>query len=134
MPKVSTSYKPGQSGNPKGRPHTGDTLADILRGLMAEVPKTAKDKKTYKRLFMEAQLLAGLKNPEGSAAKNVLHYHDGMPTQKLEVEQVDIVKALNEIDDQKDEVATEASKQLNATRPKAPKQVVEVKPPVQNKR
>ena len=32
--KTSTSFKPGQSGNPKGRPPLGESMAEALRAVM----------------------------------------------------------------------------------------------------
>ena len=32
MPKEDTQWKPGQSGNPNGRPKKGTALTDILKG------------------------------------------------------------------------------------------------------
>lgn len=36
MPKSSTSFQPGQSGNPNGRPKKGQSLAEKFRDAMAE--------------------------------------------------------------------------------------------------
>lgn len=47
MAKSSTSYKKGQSGNPKGRPKKGETLAEMFRDALAEpVKETAEGRYT----------------------------------------------------------------------------------------
>ena len=41
----ATAWKPGQSGNPHGRPKTGEAFAEIVRDFMAELdPKSKKGK------------------------------------------------------------------------------------------
>jgi len=52
MPKVSTSYKPGQSGNPKGRPKKEWTWSGVLKEIAEREDKT--NKKEYKTLAGEA--------------------------------------------------------------------------------
>lgn len=47
MPDYSTRFKPGQSGNPKGRPKKGDTWADILEEVSMR-EEVILDKKTGK--------------------------------------------------------------------------------------
>jgi hypothetical protein len=37
MAKSSTSYKPGKSGNPNGRPKKGNSLAEKFRDALAEI-------------------------------------------------------------------------------------------------
>lgn len=62
MPKEDTQFKPGESGNPKGRPKKGDTWADILEDISEReviVDKSTGQKLTYKevvalRAFQEA--------------------------------------------------------------------------------
>lgn len=39
MGKVKTSWKPGESGNPEGRPKSGFALADLFRKVAEETDK-----------------------------------------------------------------------------------------------
>lgn len=61
MPKSSTSFKPGQSGNPKGRPRDDRAFSNIFNDLLDEKKSIIKDKEgkvidtvTGKRLIAEA--------------------------------------------------------------------------------
>lgn len=61
MAKSSTSFKPGQSGNPKGRPRNELSFSNIFNDLLNEKKSTIKDKNgaiidtvTGKRLVAEA--------------------------------------------------------------------------------
>lgn len=56
-------WKPGQSGNPKGRPKKGDTLAEMIREFLDE--DDGEDRKTRKRKLIEAAYEKAL---EGDAA------------------------------------------------------------------
>ena len=48
----STAYKPGQSGNPNGRPKDGESFASVLRNLLAkDGPEIAKMCKVYAKEF-----------------------------------------------------------------------------------
>jgi hypothetical protein len=49
MAKSSTSYQKGQSGNPKGRPKKGETLAEMFRDALSE-PIKETDEGSYTRL------------------------------------------------------------------------------------
>ena len=49
MPSEDTYFKPGQSGNPAGRPKKGDTWADMLEEV-SEREEVVIDKKTGKRI------------------------------------------------------------------------------------
>jgi hypothetical protein len=64
-------YKPGQSGNPNGRPKKGKTLTDIIRA------KVDKDK------FAEAVLNKAYEG-DVTAQKLILSYLDGNPVQPVD--------------------------------------------------
>ena len=68
--KYPTGWKPGQSGNPAGRPPLGDSVAEIVREALEEIPakevelaeKENREPRSYKRLLVElyrAKALSG---------------------------------------------------------------------------
>jgi len=75
MAKVKTSWKPGQSGNPKGGPKKGYSVTEWFKGMLASNPEIMD---ALGNSIMEKAL-------EGDAAaqKLVWSYMDGMPTQKF---------------------------------------------------
>jgi len=84
-------FKPGQSGNPKGRAKKGTAVADILRAV-GEAKYRAVDKDgssrditkiqaVIERIYMAA--LAG----DMAASKLILEYEMGKPRQSVEIEQ-----------------------------------------------
>lgn len=77
MPKVSTSYKPGQSGNPKGRPPKGYSITEWFREMFASSPevKDALGKSILKKAL----------EGDTAAQRLVWNYIDGMPQQKVDV-------------------------------------------------
>lgn len=67
-PPKHSQYKPGQSGNPKGKPKKNRTLQEEVRDILnAKVPVTINGKKTYvtkRQLLLEQILNAAInKNP-----------------------------------------------------------------------
>jgi len=81
MPKVSTSYKPGQSGNPHGRPRRNWTWASVLQ---AAVQKKTKSGKTVKQLIAES-LVAEAEKGNVQAHKAIMDRMDGLPKQDIDV-------------------------------------------------
>lgn len=74
-------WKPGQSGNPNGRPKRGNTMADLLRKcLEAE----GKNKLTAKQEIIE-KLLDLAKNGDMVAIKTILERIDGKAIDKMEI-------------------------------------------------
>lgn len=72
---MNVSFVKGQSGNPLGRPKKGQSITELLMKKLS--PEVLADK-------IVARIEAGDKD----AIKLYWQYADGMPTQKLEVEQV----------------------------------------------
>lgn len=83
MAKSSTSFKPGKSGNPKGRPPSGSAWSDILREIGEEVEK--KSGQTYKELVGK-RLWVECVNGNISAIKELFNRMDGMPKQQTELQ------------------------------------------------
>jgi hypothetical protein len=69
------AWKKGESGNRNGRPRRGVTIADELRKLL-----TANKRKEFAQRLV-TMALAG----DERAAKLVLEYHDGRPTQHIDL-------------------------------------------------
>ena len=77
MPKVSTSWKKGQSGNPNGRPKKGYSITEWFREMLDSKPdvKDAIGKSIMKKAL----------EGDTAAQKMVWQYMDGMPSQNLEL-------------------------------------------------
>lgn len=80
MGKVSTSYKPGQSGNPKGRPKKEWTWSGVLKEIAER--KDVKTKKQYKTLAGEALFREVLKG-NIAAIKEFGDRLEGKPAQSV---------------------------------------------------
>lgn len=71
----STRWKPGQSGNPKGRPKLGETWADAFRAALTPADK----------LDVVRSLIERAKAGDMMAAKLVMERMDGLPKGSHEV-------------------------------------------------
>lgn len=78
MPKVSTSYKKGQSGNPKGRPPQGYSITEWFKNMLNSRPEV-KD-------AIGNSILKKALEGDTTAQKLVWNYLDGMPLQKNETD------------------------------------------------
>jgi hypothetical protein len=74
-PPEETRWKPGQSGNPGGRPK-GKPVTDELRRLMEEQPPNDPDGRSYARLLAQVLLHAALKG-KVDAARELLDRVEG---------------------------------------------------------
>lgn len=70
-------WKPGESGNPNGRPPKGHSITDTIRAMMDEKPEIKK--------ALGAKILQSAADGDITAMKLIWNYLDGMPTQKQEV-------------------------------------------------
>jgi len=77
MPKVSTSWKKGQSGNPNGRPKKGYSITEWFREMLDSKPEV---KDAIGKSIMKKAL-----EGDTAAQKMVWQYMDGMPSQNLEL-------------------------------------------------
>jgi len=71
------TFKPGQSGNPKGRPPKGYSITEWFREMLASDPQI-KDE-------LGSAILQKAKSGDVTAMKLVWNYLDGMPQQKMDV-------------------------------------------------
>lgn len=74
----STAWKPGQSGNPNGRPPKGLALTDVMRQMLEEKPEI---KKALMSKLFEMALQGDL-----PAIREVLDRIEGRPLQKGEMQ------------------------------------------------
>lgn len=72
------SWKPGQSGNPNGRPKKGYSISEAVKQMFTEQPE--KKKKLIDKIYSVAA-----EQGDMAAARMIWAYMDGMPTQKQEV-------------------------------------------------
>lgn len=74
-------WKPGQSGNPAGRPK-GQTLTELLRKALFNIPDNEKQSVANK--FIDSVVEQALKGDD-KAQKLVFNYIDGLPKQDIQV-------------------------------------------------
>lgn len=83
MGKSSTSFKKGQSGNPKGRPPKGWSWAEILEDVGEEIePKSGKQ---FKEL-VSRKLWKECAKGNISAIRELFNRMEGMPKQQTEIQ------------------------------------------------
>lgn len=71
LPPAEARWKPGQSGNPKGRPKKGNII-DVLRELVDSECSTDPERRTYAELLVRSLVVQGLKG-NLRATKEVLN-------------------------------------------------------------
>lgn len=72
-----TSWKPGQSGNPHGRPKKGYSIAEVWRSMFAA--DSEKKHQLADKIFQAAV------NGDTQAQKLIVQYMDGMPAQAIDL-------------------------------------------------
>ena len=78
MAKTQTSFKPGESGNPNGRPKKGYSITEWFKEMLDSKPEV---KDAIGKSIMKKAL-----EGDTAAQKMVWQYMDGMPQQKIEHE------------------------------------------------
>jgi len=84
MPKEDTQFKPGQSGNPKGRPKGTLSVVAELKKQLEQCPDG--DKRTYLEILVKKVLKKGIVDGDVNMIKDIINRVDGMPQQKIEQE------------------------------------------------
>lgn len=74
------NWKPGQSGNPNGRPTKETSLTELMRQFLQDIPD-GQDK-TYKELFIKKVFKIAI-DGDIAAIRLIWNYLDGMPEQKI---------------------------------------------------
>ena len=86
--KYPNRWKPGESGNPKGRPRTGVALSETIRAFLSE-PWPADEKKTRMVALVEGLFNEGLGGKE-AAARLLLSHGFGHPAQQINLEHTEV--------------------------------------------
>ena len=120
MAKTSTSFKPGQSGNPNGRPSNVNTFSNTARELLAadEInitwslngkPKTlnVKGNKDFYHGLVAALIMEGLKG-NVQAIRELVDRTEGKPLQTI------ITSEVNELDNLTDAELKRKNRSLRA--------------------
>lgn len=81
MAKVSTSFKPGESGNPNGRPKRDWTWSGLMEESMDEQDETGE---SYKKIIIKKIRTLGTKG-DMIAIKELFNRMDGMPKQSTDL-------------------------------------------------
>lgn len=82
----STSFKPGKSGNPKGRPKKGETMTDIIKGVLEEEFRDNKGNKITFKIAMARKAAFLAVQGDMTAFKYLCDRLDGYPIQAAKVE------------------------------------------------
>ncbi len=86
---VGRPFPPGTSGNPAGRPSTGESLSEITLKYLNEIandPTVPEDKRhlRFKELFVQAVVRRAI-DGDPTAMRLVYAYADGLPLQRIDV-------------------------------------------------
>jgi len=80
-------FKPGQSGNPKGRPPGTISLTTLIKQELDKCPD-GKDKKTYADLIVKRILTKAIRDGDPQMIKTVWAYIDGLPKADITITDV----------------------------------------------
>ena len=86
MPKVKTSYKPGQSGNPKGRPPKGTSLTELTKEYLEEIVDMGDGDKKRRKEYLVSQTFNLMLKGDSTAMNIMWNRHDGLLKQAIEIE------------------------------------------------
>ena len=77
MPKSSTSFQPGISGNPNGRPKKGYSISETFREMFNNDPDI--------KIRLAQKILDKALGGDITACKLIWSYMDGLPNQQTEI-------------------------------------------------
>lgn len=84
--KEATQFKPGQSGNPLGRPPGSRNFTTMVREALEKVATgEGKDATTYYDLLVKRVLKDMIEGGKGDLIREFWRQHDGAPAQKVEL-------------------------------------------------
>lgn len=84
VPPIETRFKPGESGNPNGRPKGTLNLTNLLRDKLSELAE-GDNKYTYADLLVRKTLAKAIKDGDASLIKYCFDRLDGMPMQQTDI-------------------------------------------------
>ena len=76
-------WKPGQSGNPSGRPPLGTSLTELMRKFLEEIPPGQT--LSYRDAFIRKVYKLAMEEGSESAIRLIWNYIDGMPVQRADI-------------------------------------------------
>ena len=82
--KIKPRWKPGQSGNPKGRPKKKYSLVSLLKEALEKLCPADKKKRTWAEVLTESLLVKAAKG-DMTAQKIIWEYIEGKPKQEIEI-------------------------------------------------
>ena len=83
MPKEDTQFKPGQSGNPNGRPKGTLSLVSLIKQKLEE--EDPEDGKTFASKIIEKYIKEALSKNDGTAIRDLIDRIDGKAMQRMSV-------------------------------------------------
>ncbi len=125
-------FPKGVSGNPAGRPKGSVSIVEGIKRKLQEIEPA--NKKTYLELFISRLFLKAIKEGNEKLMIDIIDRVDGKALQRIENKEIDVSSELDKLESDYDEVAKQAEAKLNNDRQKIKKQMVENKPPIQDKR
>lgn len=87
MARSGGTWRPGQSGNPKGRPRKGNAIAEELQRILEEErddPARPGQKATGARIYAEAAWRRAV-NGDSTALRIVIEHTGGKPHQTIDL-------------------------------------------------
>lgn len=84
MPKEDTQFKPGQSGNPAGRPKGSKNFTTKVREALEKISKN--DGCTYEEALIKSIIAKAIIDGDTRSQKLIWNYLDGMPQQNVKLD------------------------------------------------
>ena len=87
LPPIEHQFKPGESGNPNGRPKGAISITAMVKERLKEVypGRDNAEKKTYAQKIIDAIFDNAIKNNDSRTIKDVWAYIDGQPKATLDI-------------------------------------------------
>ena len=85
-------FKPGQSGNPKGRPKGTISITTEIKRKLKQIPKGQK--KSYLEQFIVKVLKKAMVDEDPAMIKLIWNYIDGLPKQNINLDTGDDIRKI----------------------------------------